>query len=108
VLGGTLAEVLNSRKDLKVVEHLGYRTVQRKGIAEDKIYEELCRALPEGHRADARVALRKNSIVSSRKKKKSLRSSIEPLPRGHRASAQRAGENSYLSSGRRQNHCGIL
>jgi hypothetical protein len=46
---GAPAEVLDSGKDLKVVEHLGDRTMQRKGTEEDIISEEFCRALPGGH-----------------------------------------------------------
>jgi hypothetical protein len=46
---GAPAEVLNSGKYLKIVEHLGDRIVQRKGIEEDIISEEFCRALPGGH-----------------------------------------------------------
>ena len=46
---GAPAKVLNSGKYLKVVEYLGDRTVQRKVTKEDKISEELCRAMPGGY-----------------------------------------------------------
>jgi hypothetical protein len=39
----------------------------RKNTVADRISEEFCEALPSGHRASARSAQGKNSVVSSRR-----------------------------------------